>query len=218
RLVYSSDKNLKEAEELAMMKKVLEPKLIPENNIATLQNTQTNVNGLGDGKRTPVDQITPNNATLETASVLGEDLMTLYKKCCCPDINICVEGKDFPAHRAILCARSSYFAAMLSGSWAESSQEHITLQGISHVEMSVILHFIYGGIMDFPDKVDVGRMLGIADMYGLDGLKEVAIYILKRDYCNFFQKPVPGKQQPVLECMAIAHSLGAENLYAACMK
>ncbi|KFP55030.1 BTB/POZ domain-containing protein 8, partial [Cathartes aura] len=218
RLVYSSDKNLKEAEELAMMKKVLEPKLIQENNIATLQNAQTNVNCLGDGKRMPVDQNTPSNSKLETASALGEDLMMLYKKCCCPDINICIEGKDFQAHRAILCARSSYFAAMLSGSWAESSQEHITLQGISHVEMNVILHFIYGGILDFPDKVDVGRMLGIADMYGLDGLKEVAIYILKRDYCNFFQKPVPGKQQPVLECMAIAHSLGVENLYAACMK
>ncbi|XP_075616022.1 BTB/POZ domain-containing protein 8 isoform X1 [Balearica regulorum gibbericeps] len=249
RLVYSSDKNL-EAEELAMMKKVLEPKLIKENNIATLHNTQTNVNYVGAGKRIPVDQNTPSgavqkevacsscieeevpevvidaesskatagNSKLETASVLGEDLMMLYKKCCCPDINICIEGKDFQAHRAILCARSSYFAAMLSGSWAESSQEHITLQGISHVEMSVILHFIYGGILDFPDKVDVGRMLGIADMYGLDGLKEVAIYILKRDYCNFFQKPVPGKQQPVLECMAIAHSLGVENLYAACMK
>ncbi|KFP90310.1 BTB/POZ domain-containing protein 8, partial [Apaloderma vittatum] len=227
RLVYSSDKNLKEAEELDMMKKVLDPNLIQENNIATLQNAQTNVNCLGEGKRTAVDQNTPSeavqkevvcNSKLETASTLGEDLMMLYKKCCCPDINICIEGKDFQAHRAILCARSSYFAAMLSGSWAESSQEHITLQGISHVEMSVILHFIYGGILDFPDKVDVGRMLGIADMYGLDGLKEVAIYILKRDYCNFFQKPVPGKQQPVLECMAIAHSFGVENLYAACMK
>ncbi|KAM6327539.1 BTB/POZ domain-containing protein 8 [Podargus strigoides] len=249
RLVYSSDKNL-EAEELAMMKKVLEPKLIQENNIAALQNTQTNINCLGDGKRTPIDQnaqsgavqeditssscieeeipevvvdaesnkATEGNSKLETASALGEDLMMLYKKCCCPDINICIEGKDFQAHRAILCARSSYFAAMLSGSWAESSQEHITLQGISHVEMSVILHFIYGGILDFPDKVDVGRMLGIADMYGLDGLKEVAIYILKRDYCHFFQKPVPGKHQPVLECMAIAHSLGEENLYAACTK
>ncbi|XP_068808610.1 BTB/POZ domain-containing protein 8 isoform X3 [Struthio camelus] len=159
-----------------------------------------------------------DNSKLETASVLGEDLVMLYKKCCCPDITICIEGTDFQAHRAILCARSSYFAAMLSGSWAESSQEHITLQGINHVEMSVILHFIYGGILDFPDKVDVGRILGIADMYGLDGLKEVAIYILKRDYCNFFQKPAPGKQQPVLECMAIAHSLGVENLYAACMK
>ncbi|XP_074954214.1 BTB/POZ domain-containing protein 8 [Phalacrocorax aristotelis] len=248
RLVYSSDKNL-EAEELAMMNNYLEPKLIEENNVAALQNTQTNVNRLGDGRRPPVDQSTPSgavqkevasscteeeipevvvdaesnkattsNSKLETASVLGEDLLMLYKKCCCPDINICIEGKDFQAHRAILCARSSYFAAMLSGSWAESSQEHITLQGISHVEMSVILHFIYGGILDFPDKVDVGRMLGIADMYGLDGLKEVAIYILKRDYCNFFQKPVPGKQQPVLECMAIAHSLGVESLYTACMK
>ncbi|XP_064004066.1 BTB/POZ domain-containing protein 8 isoform X2 [Pogoniulus pusillus] len=248
RLVYTSDKNL-EDEELAMMKKVLEPKMIQENNTATLESTQTNVNCLGDGERTPVDQntlseavqevvcsscieeeipevvtdaeshkATTGNSKLETASALGEDLIMLYKKCCCPDTNICVEGKVFQAHRAILCARSSYFAAMLSGSWAESSQEHITLQGISHVEISVILHFIYGGILDFPNRVDVGRMLGIADMYGLDGLKEVAIYILKRDYCNFFQKPVPGKQQPVLECMAIAHSLGVENLYAACMK
>ncbi|XP_050568333.1 BTB/POZ domain-containing protein 8 [Cygnus atratus] len=232
-----------------MMKK-LEPKLIQENNIATLQNTQTDVNCLGDDKSTAAEQNAPGGAVqeevayvscideeisevaidaesnkamagdskLEAASVLGEDLMKLYKKHCCPDINICIEGHNFQAHRAILCARSSYFAAMLSGSWAESSQEHITLQGISHIEMSVILHFIYGAILDFPDEVDVGRMLGIADMYGLDGLKEVAIYILKRDYCNFFQKPIPGKQQPVLECMAIAHSLGVESLYAACMK
>ncbi|KFP26653.1 BTB/POZ domain-containing protein 8, partial [Colius striatus] len=218
RLVYSSDKNLQEAEELAMMKKVSQPKLLLENNITALENIQINVSCLGDGKRTAIDQNAPNNSKLETVSALGEDLAMLYKKCCFPDICICIDGKYFQAHRAILCARSSYFAAMLSGSWAESSQEHISLQGISRLEMNVILHFIYGGILDFPDKVDVGRMLGIADMYGIDGLKEVAIYVLKRDYCHFFQKPVPGKQQPVLECMAIAHSLGVENLYAACMK
>uniref|UniRef100_A0A8C9UGP0 BTB/POZ domain-containing protein 8 n=1 Tax=Serinus canaria TaxID=9135 RepID=A0A8C9UGP0_SERCA len=211
----------KEIEELFM-------RIIQESNTTTLHNTQKNVNCLGQSKRAPVGQNTPSgavffslyagNSKVETASMLGEDLLMLYRKCCCPDINICVEGKHFQAHRAILCARSSYFAAMLSGSWAESSQEHITLQGISHAEMNVVLHFIYGAILDFPDEVDVGHMLGIADMYGLDGLKEVAIYILKRDYCNFFQKPVPGKQQPVLECMAIAHSLGVENLYAACIK
>ncbi|KAM7161951.1 BTB/POZ domain-containing protein 8 isoform 4-T4 [Macrochelys suwanniensis] len=160
----------------------------------------------------------PGNSELETASGLGEDLMMLYKKCCCPDINIWIEGNQFQAHRAILCARSSYFAAMLSGSWAESSQEHITLQGINHVEMNVILYFIYGGMLDFPNKADAGRILSVADMYGLDGLKEVAIYILKRDYCNFFQKPIPGRQQHVLECLVIAHSMKVENLYAACMK
>uniref|UniRef100_A0A8C3QC03 Uncharacterized protein n=1 Tax=Geospiza parvula TaxID=87175 RepID=A0A8C3QC03_GEOPR len=183
RILYSSDINLKEIEELFMT-------IIQESNTTTLHNTQKNVNCLGQSKRTPVDQNIPSgavqkgivclagieeeipeavidaesdkaaagNSKVETASVLGEDLLMLYKKCCCPDINICVEGKNFQAHRAILCARSSYFAAMLSGSWAESSQEHITLQGISHAEMNVVLHSIYGAILDFPDKVDVGYM------------------------------------------------------------
>ncbi|XP_039340890.1 BTB/POZ domain-containing protein 8 isoform X3 [Mauremys reevesii] len=203
-VVYSSDKNIREIEEETLRKRVLEPRQTQENESLTsggLQNTQIS-----------------GNSELETASGLGEDLMMLYKKCCCPDINIWIEGNQFQAHRAILCARSSYFAAMLTGSWAESSQEHITLQGINHVEMNVLLYFIYGGMLDFPNKADAGRILSVADMYGLDGLKEVAIYILKRDYCNFFQKPIPGRQQHVLECLAIAHSMEVENLYAACMK
>uniref|UniRef100_A0A6J0UQ31 BTB/POZ domain-containing protein 8 n=1 Tax=Pogona vitticeps TaxID=103695 RepID=A0A6J0UQ31_9SAUR len=156
--------------------------------------------------------------SVNSASDLGKDLLMLYKKSWFSDINIWIDGKQFQVHRAILCARSSYFAAMLNGSWAESSQEHISLQGINHVEMTVILHFIYGAILDFPDKVDAGCILSIADMYGLEGLKEVAIYVLKRDYCNFFQKPVPGKHQPILECLAIAYSTGEESLYEACMK
>ncbi|KAM7161950.1 BTB/POZ domain-containing protein 8 isoform 3-T3 [Macrochelys suwanniensis] len=203
-VVYSSDKNVREIEEETLKKRVLEPRQTQKHESlasGSLQNTQIS-----------------GNSELETASGLGEDLMMLYKKCCCPDINIWIEGNQFQAHRAILCARSSYFAAMLSGSWAESSQEHITLQGINHVEMNVILYFIYGGMLDFPNKADAGRILSVADMYGLDGLKEVAIYILKRDYCNFFQKPIPGRQQHVLECLVIAHSMKVENLYAACMK
>ncbi|XP_045369132.2 BTB/POZ domain-containing protein 8 isoform X3 [Camelus bactrianus] len=155
---------------------------------------------------------------LEPASELGEDLLKLYVKHCCPDTDVHVDGKNFKAHRAILSARSSYFAAMLSGCWAESSQEHITLQGISHVEMNVMMHFMYGGTLDFPDKANVGQILSMADMYGLEGLKEVAIYILRRDYCNFFQKPVPRRLASVLECLIIAHSVGVESLFADCMK
>uniref|UniRef100_A0A8C5RWX5 BTB domain containing 8 n=1 Tax=Laticauda laticaudata TaxID=8630 RepID=A0A8C5RWX5_LATLA len=154
----------------------------------------------------------------EIASGLGKDLLMLYQNSWLSDINIWIDGKPFEVHRAILCARSSYFSAMLNGNWAESSQEHITLQGISHAEMTVILHFIYGAVLEFPKNVNAGCILSIADMYGLDGLKEIAVYILKRDYCNFFQKPVPGKHQPVLECLAIAHSTRAEHLYEACMK
>ncbi|XP_033006990.1 BTB/POZ domain-containing protein 8 [Lacerta agilis] len=162
--------------------------------------------------------VVSDDSKIETASHLGKDLLMLCKKSWFSDLTIWIDRKQFQVHRAILCARSCYFAAMLNGSWAESSQEHITLQGLNHVEMTVVLHFIYGGVLDFPNKADAGSILNIADMYGLEGLREVAIYVLKRDYCNFFHKPVPGKHQPVIECLAIAHSTGAESLYDACMK
>ncbi|XP_028918401.1 BTB/POZ domain-containing protein 8 isoform X2 [Ornithorhynchus anatinus] len=159
-----------------------------------------------------------DNSELEPASELGEDLLRLYKKCYCPDIDIWIDGKCFQAHRAILCVRSSYFAAMLSGCWTESSQERITLQGVKPTEMNVMMYFIYGGTLGFPSQANVGQILNMADMYGLEGLKEVTVYILRRDYCNFFQKPVPGRLESVLECLIIAYSVGVESLYAECMK
>lgn len=93
RLVYSSDKNLKEAEELAMMKKVWEPKLIHENNIATLQNTETNVNCLGDGQRTPVDQNIPSGPVekeVACSSCIEEEI---------PDVVGDAESNNVPAGR-----------------------------------------------------------------------------------------------------------------------
>ncbi|CAJ0942006.1 unnamed protein product [Ranitomeya imitator] len=44
--------------------------------------------------------------------------------------------------RAVLCARSTYFAAMLSGCWAETSRDLIKIEG---------------------------QILSVADMYGFGG-------------------------------------------------
>ncbi|XP_074122350.1 BTB/POZ domain-containing protein 8 isoform X2 [Sminthopsis crassicaudata] len=129
-----------------------------------------------------------DSSDLEPASELGEDLLKLYRKHWCPDIAICTDGKSFQAHN------------------------------IKPVEMNVMMHFIYGGTLDLPNKTNAGQILHLADMYGLEGLKEVTLYILKRDYCNFFQKPVPGRLEAILECLIIAHSVGVESLYDDCMK
>ncbi|KAM9689292.1 BTB/POZ domain-containing protein 8 isoform 1-T1 [Trichechus inunguis] len=209
-VVYSSNRNIKNYEEEILMKKILKsglPPKIPDLNLGKC---------IDNDGRSSVEFL--DNYDLEPASELGEDLLKLYMNHCCPDIDIYVDGKSFKAHRAILSARSSYFAAMLSGCWAESSQECITLQGINQVEMNVMMYFIYGGTLDFPDKANVGQILNMADMYGLDGLKEVAVYILRRDYCNFFQKPIPRRLASILECLIIAHSVGVESLFAECMK
>ncbi|XP_057569071.1 BTB/POZ domain-containing protein 8 [Hippopotamus amphibius kiboko] len=236
--VYSSNRNIKNYEEEILREKIVESG-VPQKKCdfsvgkCTDNDGRSSVESLG--KRSPDHSflkheipedinnkednlISTDIYDLEPASELGEDLLKLYVKHCCPDIDIYVDGKSFKAHRAILSARSSYFAAMLSGCWAESSQEYITLQGISHVEMNVMIHFIYGGTLDLPDKANVGQILNMADMYGLEGLKEVAIYILRRDYCNFFQKPVPRRLASILECLIIAHSVGVESLFADCMK
>ncbi|XP_004420908.1 PREDICTED: BTB/POZ domain-containing protein 8 isoform X2 [Ceratotherium simum simum] len=237
-IVYSSNRNIKNYEEEILRKKIVESGVPQKKHDFTFEKCTDNGGRSSTeflGKKSsdssllkceiPEDicdgednLISTDNYDLDPASELGEDLLKLYLRHCCPDIDIYVDGKSFKAHRAILSARSSYFAAMLSGCWSESSQEHITLQGINHVEMNVMMHFMYGGTLDFPDKANVGQILNMADMYGLEGLKEVAIYILRRDYCNFFQKLVPRRLAPVLECLIIAHSVGVESLFADCMK
>ncbi|ELW72629.1 hypothetical protein TREES_T100001395 [Tupaia chinensis] len=194
-IVYSSNRNIKNYEDEILRKKLLENG-IPQQKLDFNFQKCKKSSDCALQKREIQENISERDDSLisndfydlEPASELGEDLLKLYVKRYCPDIDIYVDGKCFKAHRAILSARSSYFAAMLSGCWAESSQEYVTLQGISHVEMNVMMHFIYGGTLDFPDKANVGQILNMADMYGLEGLKEVAIYILRRDYCNFFQK------------------------------
>nr|XP_020015128.1 BTB/POZ domain-containing protein 8-like isoform X2 [Castor canadensis] len=224
-IVYSSNRSIKNYEEEILRKMKVENEIPPKKLDFNFQKCKNSSDCSLEKREIPEDVtnrddslISNDNYDLEPASELGEDLLKLYVKFCCPDIDIYVDGKNFKAHRAILTARSSYFAAMLSGCWVESSQEYIILQGINHVEMNVMMHFIYGGTLDFPDKANVGQILSVADMYGLEGLKEVAIYILRRDYCNFFQKPVPRTLTSILECLIIAHSVGVESLFADCMK
>ncbi|KAM6217489.1 BTB/POZ domain-containing protein 8 isoform 2-T2 [Rhynchocyon petersi] len=237
-MVYSSNRNMKIYEEEILMKKILGsglPSKKPDLSLGKFIDSGENSSLEFLGKKLPdcslpkneISEDTSNrveplishdNYDLEPASELGEDFLKLYMNQCCPDIDIYVDGKNFKAHRAILSARSSYFAAMLSGCWAESSQKCITLQGVNQEEMNVMMYFIYGGTLDFPDKGNVGHILNVADMYGLEGLKEVAIYILRRDYCHFFQKPVPGKLASILECLIIAHSVGVESLFLECMQ
>ncbi|XP_006831119.1 PREDICTED: BTB/POZ domain-containing protein 8 [Chrysochloris asiatica] len=224
-IVYSSNRNIKNYKEEILMKKILDSELPPKKPDLSLKKCMDNVDcSLQKNEISESISISENclistdNSDVEPASELGEDILKLYVNHCCPDIDIYVDGKRFKAHRAILSARSSYFAAMLSGCWAESSQECITLQGINQVEMNVMMYFMYGGTLDFPDKANVGQILNVADMYGLEGLKEVAIYILRRDYCNFFQKPIPRRLTSILECLIIAHSVGVESLFADCMK
>ncbi|XP_040039818.2 BTB/POZ domain-containing protein 8 isoform X2 [Gasterosteus aculeatus] len=159
-----------------------------------------------------------SEAALEPASGLGADLLDLYQRGEQCDITIQVAEQVFSCHRAVLCARSQYFRAMLSGSWMESSRQCITLQGLGPDEMEVLLQFMYGAIVDLPPGASASQVVLAADMLGLEGLKDVVEMVLTRDYCRFFPKPIDGVQKTVLECLSLTHALGLQNLHVLCKR
>ncbi|XP_028817323.1 AP2-interacting clathrin-endocytosis protein isoform X2 [Denticeps clupeoides] len=165
------------------------------------------------------DLTDPDALVLEPASGLGADLLALYQSGEACDIGVQVGERLFSAHRAVLCARSQYFRAMLCGNWMESSRQSITLQGLGPDEMEILLLFMYGAILDLPPGTNVSQVVMAADMLGLEGLKDVAEMVLMRDYCHFFPKrPFSGVQKSILECLAISHSFGFHSLYTSCLR
>nr|XP_020465623.1 uncharacterized protein KIAA1107-like isoform X2 [Monopterus albus] len=163
-------------------------------------------------------QSSTESVVLEPASGLGADLLDLYQRGEQCDITIQVGEQVFSCHRAILCARSQYFRAMLSGSWMESSRQCITLQGLGPEEMEILLQFMYGAIVDLPSGASASQVVLAADMLGLEGLKDVVEMVLTRDYCRFFPRPVDGVQRTVLECLSLTHTLGLQNLHMLCKR
>eukprot|EP00058_Branchiostoma_floridae_P019952 XP_002605442.1 hypothetical protein BRAFLDRAFT_74256 [Branchiostoma floridae] len=59
------------------------------------------------------------------------------------DVAVCVEGKTFFSHRAVLACSCPYFYSFFTCGLQDSRDDMITLQGISSESFAKILHFIY---------------------------------------------------------------------------
>lgn len=58
----------------------------------------------------------------------------------------------------------------------------------------------------------------LADLLGLEGLKEVAAYSLKTSYCHSFHKPCSGCIDGVMQVFPIALNQGLDDLYRKCLR
>ncbi|KAG8087887.1 hypothetical protein GUJ93_ZPchr0010g10499 [Zizania palustris] len=95
------------------------------------------------------------------------------------DVSFVVGGEKFPAHRAVLAARSPVFLAQLLGNMSESTSR-ITLRDIEPATFRALLRFIYTDELagDHGVELEAGsptdaltRLLVAADRYALDRLK-----------------------------------------------
>ncbi|XP_061169631.1 BTB/POZ domain-containing protein 8-like [Saccostrea echinata] len=154
----------------------------------------------------------------DTCSVLGEDLLRGYLQDLDYDCIITVSDTHFKAHRSLLTARSAYFEAMLSGSWMESDSHEIKLEGVTPAVMEQTLLYLYGGVTDILDSCTVSELIMVADMYGLDGLRDVVLYNLRRDYCHFFHKPCSICESGVVDTFSLAVSYNMPEMQDRCAK
>ncbi|PNH02323.1 Kelch-like protein 38 [Tetrabaena socialis] len=66
------------------------------------------------------------------------------------DVTIVVGGRAFPAHRALLCARSDYFQQRLGGGFADGSEQQLSLPEADPDAFEVVVRFVYTDDADIP--------------------------------------------------------------------
>ncbi|WVZ92072.1 hypothetical protein U9M48_038166 [Paspalum notatum var. saurae] len=108
---------------------------------------------------------------------IGSHLGLLLDSADSSDVSFVVGCDNFPAHRAVLAARSPVFKAQLLGSMADAKMSSITLHDVAPATFKAMLRFMYTD--DSPTDAELGdspcemlqHLLAAADRFALDRLK-----------------------------------------------
>jgi len=125
------------------------------------------------------------------------------------DVKFQIGSALFHAHKVILCARSSHFAAMLGNpSFAESSQEVVKLseEEISEEAFGALLEFMYCDTTEIHSE-NVMELLHHASFYSLNHLFEICEEFIEENI----------DPDNVLEILKQAYALTAISLTAFCL-
>ncbi|XP_036451147.1 kelch-like protein 35 [Colossoma macropomum] len=98
------------------------------------------------------------------------------------DVVLLVEGREFPCHRATLCASSRYFRTMFTGQLRESRQAVVRLEEVSAAAMEHLLDFIYEGRVRLQEE-SVERVFHAADLLDVPALSRACVDFLEQRVC-----------------------------------
>ncbi|KAF0898145.1 hypothetical protein E2562_001793 [Oryza meyeriana var. granulata] len=141
-----------------------------EKSCVTASGGVTFICGIGVVVVNPLLVVPPSN--------IGEHLGHLLDGTQGTDVSFLVGRETFPAHRAVLAARSPVFKAELYGCMSESISSCVTLQDIEPTTFRALLRFIYTddlpedtGELDGSPADTFQHLLAVADRYALERLK-----------------------------------------------
>ena len=115
---------------------------------------------------------------------LSQALNNLRKQNQLCDITINVSGRSFQAHKNVLAASSSYFMAMFTSGFKESSESEISIDGDPKI-FEVLLEFIYTGVMTISLETACSILEMACYMQIVDVSERAARYVKEQMGQNF---------------------------------
>ena len=122
----------------------------------------------------PIDDLTCSNDLLR-------DLTLLHGRDQHSDVVFCVQGIEFPAHRAILSARSPVLKAMLQHDMKEKLTNRVDVPDVEPELFKTFLLFIYTGRIQGDLQQLAEQLVPVADKYQVRDLKNNCEKVLIRN-------------------------------------
>ena len=148
-------------------------------------------------------------STQDTLSSFGK---TVMEDDATADFTLRCPTKEFPVHKAILCARSPVFRAMILTDMKEARKNEIFVEEIDEKSMATVIHFIYTGELELElgEHPDIQRFAWAGTKYLLPGFMDLLTCQVKGD----LQGGLSGEMIADLLITAYRHEAGELRMLA----
>ena len=129
------------------------------------------------------------------------------------DITLIVEGKQLYLHRAILSAQCEHFRAMFNIGMKETTQKEIIIKDWTYNTYLLMIEYLYTGVIEGFDCITAIELIGLADAYTIDGLKNMCERVMQQniDEENVGEILIVAHKYSVGELMKIAMNFLIKN-------
>ena len=117
------------------------------------------------------------------------------------DVNLKVDGEEFPAHKGVLAANSSFFLTMFTTDMLEKDKSSVSLRIISAAAMESVLEFMYTGQVQV-NRDNVFELLEASSFLFVEKVKKAC--------CQFLESIVD--KENCFAILSIAHAFSCNGL------
>ncbi|GFQ72256.1 TD and POZ domain-containing protein 1 [Trichonephila clavata] len=108
-----------------------------------------------------------------------KDVKSLYNDLALSDMTLCTETKSYPAHIAILCARSPVFKAMFSSDMKESIRRKVDILDLNDDTVQRMLLYMYTDTLENLQWESALSLYKAADKYNIVSLRNQCVSFIE---------------------------------------